>query len=307
MILGVVALVMGLVVLTKAADEFVEGAVALAYHYRMSTVVVGAVIIGFGTSAPEMLVSAFAAAGGDVDIGIGNVAGSNIANLTLVLGATAAITTIPIGRETVLREGPMSFAAVVLFAFAVQDGVSFGEAGLLALGLSVAIGAAVLGARTTGGEPQDPDRFMVRTEVARTGAGLVFTVVGAQAVVVGATRIADALDLAGGFVGLTIVAVGTSLPELATALTAARRGETDLVIGNLLGSNIFNSLAVGGIIGFVGPGVVQDEALTGTPMWMMVGVSAAVLVVIVTGRRVVRWEGILLLAAFIAFLLFLPR
>jgi cation:H+ antiporter len=148
---------------------------------------------------------------------------------------------------------------------------------------------------------------MVRTEVARTGAGLVFTVVGAQAVVVGATRIADALDLAGGFVGLTIVAVGTSLPELATALTAARRGETDLVIGNLLGSNIFNSLAVGGIIGFVGPGVVQDEALTGTPMWIMVGVSAAVLVVIVTGRRVVRWEGILLLAAFIAFLLFLPR
>lgn len=307
MILGVVALVMGLVVLTKAADEFVEGSVALAYHYRMSTVVVGAVIIGFGTSAPEMLVSAIAAAGGDVDIGIGNVAGSNIANLTLVLGATAAITTIPIGRETVLREGPMSFAAVVLFAFAVQDGVSFGEAGLLALGLGVAIGAAVLGARTTGGEPQDPDRFRVRTEVARTGAGLVFTVVGAQAVVVGATRIADALDLAGGFVGLTIVAVGTSLPELATALTAARRGETDLVIGNLLGSNIFNSLAVGGIIGFVGPGVVQDEALTGTPMWMMVGVSAAVLVVIVTGRRVVRWEGILLLAAFIAFLPFLPR
>ena len=307
MILGGIVLVIGLVVLTKAADEFVEGAAGLAYHYRLSTVVVGAVVIGFGTSAPEMLVSGIAAGRGDVDIGIGNVAGSNIANITLVLGAAAIVSVIPIGRETLLREGPMSFAAVALFAFAVQGGINTGEAIVLVLALAVAIFGAVLGARRTGDEPKPSDGFRVRTAMARTGIGLVFTVAGAQAVVEGATRIADDLDLTGGFVGLTIVAIGTSLPELVTALAAARRGETDLIVGNLLGSNIFNSLAVGGIIGFIGPGVVQDEALTGTPMWMMVGVAAAILVLLTTGRRVVRWEGVLLVAVFFAFLPFLPR
>lgn len=307
MIVGIAVLLVGLVVLTKAADEFVEGAAGLAFHYNLSSVVVGAVVIGFGTSAPEMLVSALAAGQGDVDIGIGNVAGSNIANLTLVLGAAAIIRTIPIGRETLLREGPMSFAAVALFALAVQNGISVTEGVLLVVALVVAIGTAILGARKTGDEPRDPSDFSVRSNVVKTAVGLIFTVAGAQAVVWGATHLADEFGLAGGFVGLTLVAVGTSLPELVTAIASAKRNETDLIIGNLLGSNIFNSLAVGGIIGFVGPGVVQDDALTGTPMWMMVGVAATILVLIVTGRRVVKVEGILLILAFFAFLPFLPR
>jgi len=306
-ILGVLAVVIGLVLLAKAADEFVEGAARLAYHFNLSAVVVGAVVIGFGTSAPEMLVSGIAAGRGEVDIAIGNVTGSNIANLTLVLGVAAILGTIHVGRETLIREGPMSFAAVALFALAVQGGVSVTEALLLTVALVVAIGTAIIGARGTGSEPPEQSGFVVRREVVRTGVGLVFTVLGAQILVFGAEEVAKALDLTGGFVGLTVIAIGTSVPELVTAAAAARKGQTDLIIGNLLGSNIFNSLAVGGLIGFVGPGTVQDSALTGSPMWIMVGVAAAILIVTTTGRKLAKVEGIILVLGFFAILPFLPR
>jgi len=306
-ILGVLAVLIGLVLLAKAADEFVEGAARLAYHFNLSAVVVGAVVIGFGTSAPEMLVSGIAAGQGKVDLAIGNVTGSNIANLTLVLGVAAILGTIHVGRETLIRESPMSFAAVALFALAVQGGISRAEGLLLTLALVVAIGTAIVGARKTGGEPPEQSGFVVSREVIRTGIGLVFTVLGAQILVFGATRVAEELDLTGGFVGLTVVAIGTSVPELVTAAAAARKGQTDLIVGNLLGSNIFNSLAVGGLIGFIGPGTVQDTALTGTPMWIMVAVAATILITITMGRKVVKFEGIILVLAFLAIVPFLPR
>ena len=307
MILGIVTLVVGLVVLAKAADQFVEGAAKVAYHFNLSTVVVGAVVIGFGTSAPEMLVSGIAAAQGDVDIAIGNVAGSNIANVTLVLGVAAILGTIPIGRGILMREGPISFASVALFALLVQSGITRPEAVLLFVALVVAVGAAVLSARQVETDRTDQSKIAIKPELARTAVGLVFTVAGAQLLVFGAMRVATELDITGGFVGLTIVAVGTSLPELVTAAAASRKGEPGLVVGNLLGSNVFNSLAVGSLIGFISPGIVNDTALTGTPMWMMVGVAAAIIVLFATGRRVVRVEGVFLVLAFFAFLPFLPR
>ena len=307
MILGVVTLVVGLVLLARAADEFVEGAAKVVFHFSLSPVVVGAVIIGFGTSAPEMLVSGIAAAQGDVDIAIGNVAGSNIANLTLVLGVAAMLGTIPIGRRILLRDGPISFASIALFALLVQGGITRPEAVLLFVALVVAVAAAVLSARQVETDRTGRSEIAIRTELVRTAIGLVFTVAGAQLLVFGATRIATELDVSGGFVGLTIVAVGTSLPELVTAAAASRKGEPGLVVGNLLGSNVFNSLAVGSLIGFISPGIVHDTALTGTPMWMMVGVAAAIIVLFAAGRRVDRVQGVVLVLAFFAFLPFLPR
>ena len=304
-LLAIVAIVIGLVALTKGADAFVAGAARLAVALSVPAVVVGAVIVGFGTSAPEMVVSAVASGQGKLEIAAGNIIGSNVANLTLVLGTAALLCSIRVDSRVLRREAPLSLGAVVLFGLLVQGGLSRWEGLVLAVGLVIALGV-IIGVSGGGNNELEAevDEYVgdssvdTRREAVRTLVGLVGVVAGAQLAVWGATGIADELGLAEGFVGLTLIAIGTSLPELVTAIAAARQGEDELIVGNLLGSNIFNSLAVGATAGIVGPGSIDDPALTGFAVLLMIAIGAAAWLFMATGRAVVRSEAILLLVAY---------
>ena len=289
MILGLIFAVAGLIVLAFAADYFVAGAARLAVFYKVSPVVIGAVLIGFGTSAPEMVVSGIAAGQGDLDIGVGNIIGSNVANISLVLAAAAVVRTIPVDSAMLRREVPISVASVLVFALLVQGEITRFEGGVFA-GLILAFLVFVLrsSSSTDGSFAGDIGDFVgdepVVVEKAATRAlvGLAFVVVSSYFIVDGAERVANALELSGGFVGFTLVALGTSAPELVTSVQAARQGETELLVGNLLGSNVFNSLAVGGIIGLVGPGPVLDTTLaeTGSVLMVVIVITSAVFMII---------------------------
>lgn len=305
MVVALVFLVVGIVILTIAADHFVDGAVSLASVLNISPVVVGALVIGFGTSLPEMLVSGVAALQGDADLGVGNVVGSNVANLTLVLGLAALISVIAMDKLTGRRELPLCVASVLLFAVLVQGGFRFYEGIILLVALFATLFWLVTNAgegdapSDTGADDDEEDASTTASAI-RTVLGLIGTVGGAWLLVEGGVSLADELGLTGGFVGLTLVAIGTSLPEMVTAVVAARKGETDLIIGNLLGSNIFNSLAVGSVLGLLGPGPLEDNNLAGLATIIMVAVVLIAAAFLLSGGKVVRWQAIVLLVAYFA-------
>lgn len=297
-LIAVVSLVVGLLLLTFMADRFVDGAVAVASAAKLSPVVVGALVIGFGTSLPEMLVSAIAAYQGDSDLGVGNVVGSNTANLSLVLGAAALVTPLTVPKSVLRRELPIAVAAVGLFYVLVQRGLDRTE-GLILLAAMVA--AVIILIKGGGVDVEDNGNdASLMTNIFNTIIGLAGTVGGSWLLVRGALAIAERFGLTGGFVGLTLVAVGTSLPELVTAITAARKGETELIIGNLLGSNIFNSFAVGAVLGLVGPGPLKDPNLGGIGAIAMVAVSIGAAIFMLTGSKVKRWQALVLLGIYAA-------
>lgn len=301
MLVNIAVLVIGVIILAKSADQFVLGAARLAKKLHISAVVVGVVVIGFGTSLPEMLVSGLAVADGQQGIAVGNIVGSNVANMTLVLGAAAVFGSLKIASSTLRREAPLSVAAVIGLALLLQGGLSRLEGIVLVIALIASLSWVVLAGRDDKVLGDEVEEFLdggihLRVEVFRTLIGLIGTVVAAQALVWSATRIAEELGLTGGFIGFTLVAIGTSLPELVTALSAARRGEADLVIGNLLGSNLFNSLAIGGLIALVAPGPIADRSLTVTGSILMVVAAVGAWMLMITASRIDRWEAIVLLA-----------
>ena len=305
MLTGLVYSVGGLVVLGVASEQFVRGAARLAVVMRVAPIVVGAVIVGFGTSAPEMLVSGFAAADGRLDIGAGNVIGSNVANISLVLGLAALTAAVPVKRAVLRREAPLSVASVAVFALLIQNGLNRLEAVALGLLLVAALAVIIVGSRNAPPGSLDelveddpaPGGRAVRpaAEAIRTAVSLGLVAGSAFVIVEGAERLADELGLSGGLVGYTLVAVGTSAPEIVTALVAARQGETELLVGNLLGSNVFNALAVGAVIGMVGPGPVMDPVLVTVGSAMMLAICA-VSWLTMAGGRVTRRNGALLVS-----------
>jgi cation:H+ antiporter len=311
MLLTVAALLAGVVLLASAADQFVIGAARVALISRISPLVVGVVIIGFGTSCPELLVSAFAAAGGDAEIAVGNIVGSNIANLSLLLGVGALIVPIAVASSTVRREAPITVGAVVLFAVLVQGGLSRPDGVVLFAAMGFALWRVIRGSNE--GDPlgpeteelADPSHHSMRREVVRTVIGLIGTIGGAQLLLWGAVDVADRAGLGEGFVGATLVAIGTSLPELVTVVQSARRRETDLIVGNLLGSNLFNALAVGGLVGLIGAPGFDAPSLTTVAAGAAVLVAVAATWAMTTGRQVQRWEGALLIGAYAAIVPFL--
>jgi len=304
-LLALILFLGGLIALTLAADRFVLSASRLSRALGLSPILIGALVIGLGTSAPEMLVSGFAAWRGELDIAIGNVIGSNTANLTLVLGSTALAATIASRAAAIVREGVLmlvAMAAAVLLLGNLE--LTRLEGAGLMLGM-VASGFLLVRWARVKPETLDVDSDDVRDETrigveSAIGAGaLILTLVGADLLVQGASRMADELGISSAFVGLVIVSVGTSLPELATALAAARRNETDLVLGNLIGSNLFNTLAVLGLAGLVGPGRVSGEFKAATLYMLVVVVVAGWFVM--SGRRLERWQGSVLLVLFMGF------
>ena len=302
-LLVIVVLAGGLALLMVAADRFVAGASELAVRMNVPPIVIGAIVLGFGTSAPELVVSIMAAAQHEVDLGLGNIVGSNVANLTLVLGVAALIRPIdlPFGTK---RRAVVCLVAVALFGWLVQGSASTGE-GLVLLGfMALALTLLVrMDTEEVAAEPASPSGSSAAAW-AWTIGGLVLTVTSAQAVVWAATDIAERAGLDSGFVGFSLVAIGTSLPELMTVVAAARRDESGLILGSLLGSNVFNSLGVGAGLFLAGDGVVTDVALQTRGSIAAVVVAFVVVVFMRTvGRNsLVRGEGVVLLGGYVAVL-----
>lgn len=297
----------GLVLLTVAADRFVLGAAKLSAALHVSPVIVGVAVIGFGTSAPELLVSALAALDGAQDVAFGNLVGSNMANVLLVLGAAAVLAPIKVAVITLRREVPLMLGGVVLLAALTAGGRATTVDGVVLL-LAGAVTVAVLvrqaaadraGALALASEAEeltaDPPPSL-RGPVALTVLGLLGTVAGARMLVVGAVELAEVLGVSEAVIALTVVAIGTSLPELVTAVAAARRREADLVVGNVLGSNLFNSLPIAGVAAVLG-GPELDPAF-GVSLAVMVGACALASFFLFTGRRLARPEGAVLLLLF---------
>jgi cation:H+ antiporter len=306
LLLATAVLVIGLVVLVVASDVLVDSAALISARLGLSPIVVGVVVIGFGTSAPELLVTVLAGLDGVFDLGVGNIVGSNIANVLLVLGTAAIVGPIAVSRTTVRREVPLSLLGVLAFAWAVQGSLRRVDAVLLAVLLVVVItfliAAGSKDPSASADDTVDPrPHSPLSREAMRTIIGLTGTLAGAQAVVLGGGALATAAGLSDGLVGLTLVAVGTSLPELAAAVQAVRRAETDLLVGNILGSNLFNALAVGPFIIWTGASLGQPVSpeLSGEAVLLMLAAVVTVSLLLVR-RRVGRVTGVALVLGYAA-------
>ncbi|WP_319476913.1 calcium/sodium antiporter [Marispirochaeta aestuarii] len=257
------AILAGAVLLFWSADRFVEGAAGTARHFGMSSLMIGMIIVGFGTSAPEMLVSAMASFQNNAGIALGNAFGSNIANIALILGLTSVISPISVHSRVLRRELPLLTLVTGLVIFLISDlTISRSNAlVLLAVFFLVIVWTLRQGTASADADPlgaeisreMDVHSMPVRRALFWLFAGLILLIFSSRILVWGAVRIAEALGISDLVIGLTIVAVGTSLPELASSLVAAIKKEHDIALGNIIGSNIFNTLAVVGIAGSIRP------------------------------------------------------
>jgi cation:H+ antiporter len=317
MILAIVAVIVGLAVLVWSADKFVDGAVGVAEFCGMSTLLIGMVIVGFGTSAPELTVSAISAAQGNPELALGNAYGSNIANIALILGATALISPILMQRSVLRGDLPILLAVSVLSIILVWDGSVARWNGILLLAVFAAamaysIHRELRKAKLEKSESQsgnvdiaEPKKASLGTSVFWLVLGLVLLVASSRALVWGAVEIARTLGVSDLLIGLTIVAIGTSLPELASSIAAARRGENDLALGNIIGSNLFNTLAVVGLAATISPMQEIEEAVTYRDMPLMIALTVALIVLGYRRKgdgRLNRIAGAILLAVYFGYL-----
>jgi len=316
MLLYCLAIIAGFSLLVWGADRFVLGASATARNLGVPPLIIGLTIVGFGTSAPEMLVSGVAAWQGNPGLSIGNALGSNITNIALVLGVTAIITPLNVHSDTLRREFPI-LLAIMLFALLIMlDGDLSRMDGILLLsGLGAMIYWLVrLGRQKLSSDPMEseydkeiPGAMSTRTGIGWIAAGLVTLLLSSQILVWGAVNIAQILGVSDLVIGLTVVAIGTSLPELAASVISAIKKEHEIAIGNVIGSNMYNLLGVMGLPGVIGAGVF-DRAVLVRDFPVMIGLTLALFVTAYgfngTGR-INRIEGAMLFMAFIAYQVFL--
>lgn len=317
MALAIVYLILGFVLLIVAAEYLVKGAAAIATTLGISPLIVGLTVVAFGTSAPELAVSIMAAFRGQADLAVGNVIGSNIFNILVILGISAMIIPLVVHQQLIRFDVPvMIFVSILLYAVSLDGAISRWD-GVILFGLSLVYvwfllkiskkekNAAVLGeyANEYGGSEKEPEWVRNILFVILGIAGLV---IGSDRLVAGAVTIAKHFGVSELIIGLTIVSVGTSLPEVATSVVAALKGERDIAVGNVVGSNIFNIVIVLGISAIVAPsGIsVAKEALD-FDMLFMIAVAVAALPVFFHGYRIGRTSGILLLAFYIGYLAYL--
>jgi cation:H+ antiporter len=320
MLLPLIAIVFGLLMLVWSADRFIDGASATARHYRMPSLLIGMVIVGFGTSAPEMVVSALASIQGNPGIAVGNAYGSNITNIALILGVTAMIRPMAVHSRVLRMELPMLTVITLLAGYQLlDDEISRLDAVILLL-----VFAALMFWTIRQGMRKKTDALGIEIEQEMADGvmplrkavfwlvvGLVLLIVSSRVLVWGAVEIAHAMGVSDLIIGLTIVALGTSLPELASSILAARKGEHDIALGNILGSNLFNTLAVVGIAGSISPMTVAPEVFSRDIMTMTV-LTASLFIFGYGFRkpgsgRINRFEGTLLLAGYIGYNAYLAR
>lgn len=315
MLMASLAILVGFVLLVWSADRFVEGAAATANYAGMPPLLIGMVIVGFGTSAPEMVVSAIAALEGNPALALGNALGSNIVNTALILGVTALVAPIAVQSKIVRRELPLLFGIGLLVGGLLwNSALSRVEAIVLLAGFFLLVSWSIYSALRSRGqgdalETEFSDEIAehampIRKAVFWLLAGLVLLIISSRILVWGAVTIAESLGISDLIIGLTIVALGTSLPELAASVIAARKGEHDIAIGNVVGSNMFNLLAVIGIAGVINPMTDIAAEVMSRDWPVMMGLTLALFVMAYGFRgpgRINRWEGSLLLVAFAAY------
>lgn len=313
-------LIAGLVLLVAGAEVLVRGAAKLAAQFGIPPLIVGLTVVAFGTSAPETAVSVQAALNGSGDIAIGNVVGSNIANVLFILGLTALIAPLIVSRQLIRLDVPIMIgASLVTYALAWDGTLSRVDGAVLFVSIIGYTLFLIKSSRRANPGTAANDEFV--KEFARQAHpkpysslinaglvifGLILLVVGSKFLVEGAVSLARALGLSELVIGLTVIAVGTSLPELATSILAAVRGQRDIAVGNIVGSNIFNLLCVLGLSALVAPQAVAvaDNALA-FDFPVMIAVALACLPIFFTGYSISRWEGLLFLAYYIAYTAYL--
>jgi cation:H+ antiporter len=314
-----VYLIAGLVLLVAGAEVLVRGAAKLAAQFGIPPLVIGLTVVAFGTSAPETAVSVQAAFNNSGDLAIGNVIGSNIANILLILGLTALVAPLIVSRQLIRLDVPIMIgASLVVYALAWDGSLSKLDGALLFAGVVAYTGFLIISSLRDKSSNEDdeftkefglhetPKPYAWLINLALIIAGLVLLVSGSNFLVEGAVSLARALGLSELIIGLTVVAIGTSLPELATSVMAALRGERDIAVGNIVGSNIFNLLCVLGLASLVSPQAisVSPNALA-FDFPVMIAVAVACLPIFFAGYRINRWEGLLFVAYYLAYTLYL--
>lgn len=298
--IAIALLIVGFVMLTKGADWFVDGSSALAFRLGIPQLVIGLTIVAMGTSAPEAAVSITSALKGNEGITVGNVVGSNIMNILLILGIASVIVPLAVQKSTRMIEIPYMIAITVLFGVLGSTGemVTRVEGGILWIAFLIYLGYLLWMAKK-GKEDNEPDEKQksLPVQLLMILGGLVCIVLGSDFVVDGATEIAKVIGISERIIGLTIVAFGTSLPELVTSVTAARRGNADIAIGNIVGSNVFNILFVAGTSALISPIVFESKFVLDTAV---ATATAVLLLVCVCNKegKLKRSGGIIMLAAY---------
>lgn len=299
----------GFLMLFAGGESLVRGAVSVARRLRISPLVIGVTVVGLGTSAPELVVSVDAALKGLPGLAIGNVIGSNMANMLLILGAAATIHAMRVNRDAMRRDATAVMAATAVFALVALGGKAGLVHGVFMVALLAAFIAFTLWSdRRTGDAAADMHRHGIQTTgappgagwfkpIASIGLGIALLVAGAEVLVQGAVALARTAGVSEEVIGLTLVALGTSLPELATSVVAAVRRHPDVCIGNVLGSNIFNLLGIAGAAAIVTPLVFEPKILS-FDLWALIVVTALLIPLMLTGRRISRTEGVALLVLY---------
>ncbi|PPD22269.1 MAG: calcium/sodium antiporter [Methylomonas sp.] len=318
MALPLLMIFIGLIVLIWSADLFVEGAAASASQLGMSPLLIGVIVVGFGTSAPEMTVSVLSAMQGNPGISLGNAYGSNIANIALILGITALINPISIHSQMLKKELPILLAVTLLAFEQLYDGQLSRTEALTQLAVFIGILAWMTSEDIKKGNEELVRDVETELEAIPTSldlgifwvvVGLTFLIVSSRVLVWGAVSIAQSLGVSDLIIGLTIVAVGTSLPELASSIMAIRKGEHDLAVGNIVGSNLFNTLAVVGLVGSIQPMPIPADIVNRD--WLLMALLTLALFFMGYDRsrngygKINRLEGGLLLATYIGYTLYL--
>jgi len=314
MILYILAIMAGFVILVWSADKFVSGAASVAKHLGMPSLLIGILIVGFGTSAPEMVVSAIAAMEGNPALALGNALGSNIVNITLILGVTAIVAPISVKSKIVRKEIPLLLLIVLLAGYILVDNaLTFNEGIVLIFGFFLLIGWSIFAAIKGKGDALEAemDNELIEHEMSlRAGViwliiGLFLLIASSRLLVWGAIGVATEFGVSDLIIGLTIVALGTSLPELAASIIAARKGEHDIAIGNVVGSNMFNILAVIGIATLIAP--MNNIALEVLQRDWLIMLVLTIALLIMTYRfkkqdgKITRIKGMFLVVAYVAY------
>ncbi len=318
MLFNIFLLVAGLSALVWSADKFVYGAAAFARNLGLPPMLIGLTIVAMGSSAPEMFVAATASMEGMTDTAIGNVLGSNIANITLILGITALLGAISVSSQTLRREIPLMLAATAIVGYFLHDGFLTRIEGVSLMVLFFALMGYLIWHALTNknrdtlaidADNEIPANVPTKKAIFWLVIGMVLLPLSADWMVQGAVGIAKAYHLSDLVIGLTIIAVGTSLPELAACVAGVLKKEDDLAIGNIVGSNLFNILAVLALPGIIAPGAVDAAASTRDFYMVLATSSALAILILLTGRarQLKPWHGIVLLITFVAYqaLLFL--
>jgi cation:H+ antiporter len=316
MIIALLFIVVGLAVLVKGADFLVMGSASIAKRFGVSSLVIGLTVVAFGTSLPELTVSVMASLRGNSDITLGNVVGSNTANILLILGVTSFLGLIPVGRSTVLKEIPFSLLAIVLvgllgadmyFSQSETNIISQRDGFVLLFFFAVFLYYIASISKSEENTDSGIKKYSNAMATLMIGGGLAGLMFGGKLFVDGAVQIAHLLGMSERVIGLTIVAIGTSMPELVTSIVAARKGQNDIAVGNIVGSNIFNIFWILGLSATISP--IKVPVASFADIYMCIGATLLLFLALFIGKKnnLERWQGVLFVAVYIGYLAYLIR